>query len=223
LPSTRLLRRFDTQRLIPAKYSDESVLGKLAQDDADLHALFELESLTNDRLEAEHGRHDTVGPRELVFSVPCAQIINAAFSHPHPLGSRFNGPERGAWYASFELETSEAEIAYHKTLELAEIDWWHESFSYVAFVADFSAEFHDLRGDERFVSCLDPESYVASQALAEGLLAEGALGLVYPSVRREGGTCLACFQPALVGNVRKGRQLLFRFEGTPNLKIDRLD
>jgi RES domain len=216
------LRRFDTHRLIPEKYSDESVLGKLTQDDADLALLFELENLTNDRLQAENNRHQTLGPRELVFSVPCAQIINAAFSHPHPLGSRFNGPERGAWYASFELETSEAEVAYHKTLELAEIDWWHESFSYVDFLADFSAELHDLCGDDRFSACLDPESYVASQTLAEQLFAQSSLGIVYPSVRRAGGTCLACFQPALVGNVRKGAQLRFLFEGTPVVSVERM-
>jgi hypothetical protein len=208
--------------LIPAKYSDESVLGKLTQDDADLHLLFELEGLTNDRLRAENGRYEGIGPRELVFSVPYAQIVNAAFSHPHPLGSRFNDPERGAWYAAFEIETSQAEIAYHKTLELAEIDWWYEAFTYVDFLADFSAEFCDLRGDARFVSCLDPESYVVSQTFAERLLVDGALGIVYPSVRRSAGTCIACFQPALVGNVRKGGQLVFRFQGTPEVRVETL-
>jgi hypothetical protein len=32
----------------------------------------------------------------------------------------------------------------------------------------------------------------------------GSLGIVYPSVRREGGTCIACFRPSIVANVRKG-------------------
>lgn len=214
LPKARLVRCFDTHRLIPERFSDESVLAKLA-DEADLPALFELESVTNDRLRAENNRHETVSPRELVFSVPCYAIINAAFCHPHPLGSRFNGPERGAWYASFELETSQAEILYHRGLELAEIDWWHEAFHYVDFLADFSAEFHDLRGDARFAACLDPNSYVASQSLAEQLLGAGSLGVVYPSVRKASGTCLVAFQPALVGNVRKSARFVFRWEGTP--------
>lgn len=208
--------------MIPAKYSDESVLAKLSDDIVDLQHLFELESLSNDRLRAEQGRSERIGPRELVFSVPCAQIINAAYSHPHPLGSRFNGPERGAWYAAFELETAQAEITYHKTLELAEIDWWHESFTYVDFLADFSAELYDLRGDERFAACLAADSYVASQALAERLLAQEALGIVYPSVRKQDGTCLVSFQPALVANVRKSTQWLFRFEGTPVVKVTAL-
>lgn len=42
--------------------------------------------------------------------VPYYRIVNAAFTHAHPLGSRFNDPDRGAWYAAFELETAQAEI-----------------------------------------------------------------------------------------------------------------
>ena len=41
----------------------------------------------------------------------------------------------------------------------------------------------------------------------------GSLGIVYPSVRREGGTCLACFQPSIVANVRKSTQ--YRLVWTP--------
>ncbi len=61
--------------------------------------------------------------------------------------------------------------------------------------------------------CLDPESYMASQELAEQLLEAGSLGVVYPSVRKPEGTCLACFRPALVTNVRQGRAYLFRWDG----------
>jgi hypothetical protein len=41
------------------------------------------------------------------------------------------------------------------------------------------------------------------------------LGIVYPSVRREGGTCLACFRPSIVGNVRRSAQ--YRLIWTPLL------
>src|SRR5205814_10524952 len=117
--------------------------------------------------------------------------------HPHPLGARFNGPERGAWYAAFELKTAQAEIAFHKAVELAEVDVWTESVTYDDYLADFSAPFHDLRGDARFAACLAADRYTASQELAERLLAAGSSGVVYPSVRRAAGTCLACFRPPL--------------------------
>jgi RES domain len=73
----------------------------------------------------------------------------------------------------------------------------------VDFLADFRGEFHDIRGDGSFAKCLDPGSYRASQNLAGELLEEGSAGVVYPSVRHAGGTCIACFRPTLVNNVRK--------------------
>lgn len=45
------------------------------------------------------------------------------------------------------------------------------------------------------------------------LFEEGSLGVVYPSVRHSGGTCIACFRPALVMNVRKGPTYRFVWSG----------
>ena len=89
-----------------------------------------------------------------------------------------------------------------ESIEFAEIDWQErEEIGYDDYLADFTAAFHDLRGvvDE----ALSPSSYVRSQELAEELLELGSLGIIYPSVRREGGTCIACFRPSVVANVRK--------------------
>jgi hypothetical protein len=221
LPAVRLVRQNDTHRLIPSKYSEEgdSVLAQIADDDAHLQALFDLDHATNDRLLAENNRVLGIGIHELVFGVPSFRVVNAAFCHPHPLGSRFNGPDRGAWYAAFELETAQAEIAFHKWNELAEVGWTEEELSYDDYVADFSAELHDIRRDKRFADALKPDSYVASQELAEKLMEAGSLGIVYPSVRRRPGTCVACFRPALVMNVRKGKTYRFRWEGKPKPAI----
>lgn len=204
IPPVRLLREPDTHRLVPCRHlpGGDSVLTRIADDDAHLEAIFELDAATNERLTAERGQAAGIGPEELVAAVPCAAVVNAVFCHPHPLGSRFNGPERGAWYAGFEIETAQAEVAFHKSVELAEVGWPDESVGYEDYLADFNAECHDLRGARGFRAVLDPGSYVASQALAEKLLEAESLGIVYPSVRRPGGTCTACFRPALVGHVR---------------------
>jgi len=229
LPPTSLVRQYDTHRLIPSHYRDggESVLTYIADDEAHLQSLFELDHATNDRLWAENGRALSIAPHELVVGVPHFRVINAAFTHPHPLGSRFNGPDRGAWYAAFELETSQAEIIFHKTTEYAEIDFFEDSVTYDDYLADFSASLHDLRPSlqdlasaERFAACLDPNSYVASQALAARLRSEGALGVIYPSVRYPGGTCLAALQPALVGNVRRAATYRFTWRGSPEPSVE---
>jgi hypothetical protein len=197
------------------------VLVRIADGDRHLQDVFELVHATNDRLLGEHNLLAGIGVDELVSGTPYARIVNAAFCHPHPLGSRFNGPDRGAWYAGFAAETAQAEVAFHKSVELAEVGWLEEALTYDAYVADVSAELHDLRGDARFAACLAPESYVASQGLAQRLLEAGSLGVVYPSVRHRGGTCLACFRPALVMNVRKGATYRFRWEGasTPTIEV----
>lgn len=214
LPPVRLVRQPDTHRLVPARRG-ESVLAAIADDDAHLEAIFELDAATNDRLLAEHGLLPGIGPEELVFAVPQAAIVNAAFCHAHPLGGRFNGPDRGAWYAAFDLPTSQAEVGFHKSVQLAEIGRFEDTVTYDDYLADFSASFHDLRRARGFRACLDPGSYVASQALAERLLDAGSLGVVYPSVRHAGGTCLACFRPALVANVRRAKTYRFTWQGGP--------
>jgi RES domain len=221
LPATALIRQFDTHRLIPSKYSagGESVLVRIADDDRHLQDIFDLDNATNERLRAENNRLPGIGIDELVFGVPYYRIVNAAFCHAQPLGSRFNAPDRGAWYAAFELPTAQAEVAFHKTIELQEVGWLEESVTYDDYLADFSAELHDIRRDKAFAACLDPDSYIASQGLAAQLLEAGALGVVYPSVRREAGTCLACFRPALVMNVRKDNTYRFSWNKAGKLKI----
>lgn len=221
-PETARIRQLDTHRLIPTKYSEngDSVLVRIADDDDHLQSIFDLDHATNDRLLAENDLLPGIGVDELVFSVPSYRIINAAFTHAHPLGSRFNGPDRGAWYAGFELETSHAEVAWHKSLELAEIDWQNESVTYDDYLADFGGEYHDIREADDFMDCLTPDSYVASQGLAERLLEGGSPGVIYPSVRHPGGVCLACFRPALVGNVRKSARYRFTWSGKAEPEIE---
>ena len=213
LPHVSRLLQDDTHRLIPSAYDKESVLNRLTTDSDELAALFELEGATNERLLGEAGLLPGITVRELVFGLSYSHIVNSAFTHAKPLGSRFNGPERGAWYAGFSLETAGIEVAFHKSEELREINWQEkEAFAYADFWVDFRGQFHDIRGDSRFAKCLDPDSYATSQKLAGELLDKGSPGVVYPSVRHSGGTCIACFRPALVNNVRKGGQVSMEFE-----------
>ena len=203
-PSVTFIRQDDTHRLIPHRFSDEQALARLSSSEQDLHEIIELDGATDDRLAAEQNLIPGISIHELLFGVPYAHVVNAAFAYAHPAGGRFNGPDRGAWYAAFELETAQAEIAFHKSQELLEISWREpETFVFYDFLADFRADFHDIRRGRNYSGCLDPESYRSSQKLAMELLAAGSAGIVYPSARRSNGTCLVCFRPALVTNVRR--------------------
>ncbi|HET7619987.1 MAG TPA: RES family NAD+ phosphorylase [Vicinamibacterales bacterium] len=221
LPPVRLVRQHDTHRLVPSVHlaRGDSILVAIADNDAHLQAIFELDSATDDRLLAGQQRLPGIGVEELVYGVPHAAVINAAFCHAHPLGARFNGPDRGAWYAAFDVATAQAEVAFHKSVQLAEIDRFDDSVTYDDYLADFRASFHDLRRAPAFRACLAPVSYVESQALAERLLEADSLGVVYPSVRRPRGTCVACFRPALVTNVRRAKTYRFTWSGTPEPRV----
>ena len=210
------MRRNDTHRLIPSRYvaGGQSVLSRIANSRQHLNEILTLDDLTNDRLNAENDLLPSIGVNELVFGVPNDHIINAAYTHAHPLGNRFNGPNRGAWYAAFDIGTAQEEIIYHKNVDLSEIDYFYDDVTYDDYLADFSAQFHDLRDEPEFTACLSPTSYIASQTLAEALLESGSLGVVYPSVRDSAGTCIACFRPALVGNVRRETTYRFQWTGT---------
>jgi hypothetical protein len=71
----------------------------------------------------------------------------------------------------FRVETSQAEVSFRKSVELAEVDWFEEEEAiYDDYLAGFSAELHDIRKSKQFANCLAPNSYVASQGLAQRLL-----------------------------------------------------
>jgi hypothetical protein len=110
------------------------------------------------------------------------------------------------------MQTAQAEVAFHRSVELKEVEWKAEEVSpYIDYLADFRHEFHDIREDQTFAECLNPNDYGPSQALGFNLLNRGSAGIVYTSVREKGGVCLACFRPPLVLNVREGPMVKFTF------------
>jgi hypothetical protein len=218
-----------THRLIPSKWSARgTVLAELADNDAEVRDLIELDGATNARLLSEEGLLPGIGVHELLYGVAYSEIVNAAFTHAAPRGGRFSNNLRGAWYAGMERETSIAEVAFHKLEQLREVDWPHEEISTCDdYLADFAAEFHDLRGGAtRFARFLKPgpipECYQPSQQLAAGLLEHGSNGIVFPSVRRAGGTCVACFRPALVYHVRRDGRFEFRLHARHDFTANRV-
>ena len=216
LPPVAVLDQRDTTRLINSKYlpDESSVLTRIADDAAHLETIFALDTLSNDRIRAAHDLLPGVAADELVYGFAHHSVVNAAYCHAGPFGARFNGPDRGAWYAGFSRETALAEIVFYKTLALQEIDHFHDSVTFDAYLADFEGEFHDIRGPGHD-AYLKPDDHAPAQRLAEDLLASGALGVIYPSVRHPGGTCLACFVPREVRNVRRDVRLRLLWTGSP--------
>jgi len=217
-PPVSAVKWDDTHRLIPASYADTDApfVEELTENPGDVALLIDLMSATNARLKAQADALPAgIRRDELVFAVPHWRIVNAAFCYPHPAGSRFSGPDRGAWYAARFIRTSLREVAFHKQIELAETDWWELTIDYQDYTADIHSDLHDLRHarDTNAKACLSPTSYRQSQDVAGELLEEESLGIVYPSVRDEGRGALACFRPASVANVRTGSSYRLKWTG----------
>jgi RES domain-containing protein len=212
-------------RLIPSRYSETgTVLEEVAVDEAMLADAARLDAATNERVQGELHGLSGISNFELVYGIPNAHIIRAAFLHPGPSGSRFNDTTRGAWYAARNVKTSIAEVAYHKAKRLAEMvvpglryERPNEEVStYDDWQADFHGPFHTLEPAEEYAQCLRPEPvpqcYMQSQLLARQLLAQKSNGILYPSVRHKGGACLACFRPALVYQPRRAARYEIRLK-----------
>jgi hypothetical protein len=212
------LKLTGTCRLVPSRYPTVGILDRIASPQ-DLPFVFELESWTNDRISNELGILHRIPPEEWVTGRPMASVVMAAFCHPRPGGGRFNGPDRGAWYAGTELDTAHAEIIYHRQRELLEVGVVEMRWQMRLYTADFDAAFEDVR---RRPALHDPDSYVASQAYARELLAAGSAGVFYRCVRRPGGECVACFRPRLVQNVRPGAHFEYSTAGGPSTSIRKL-
>ncbi|WP_340160891.1 RES family NAD+ phosphorylase [uncultured Hoeflea sp.] len=215
-------------RLISETHHKPPVLRGLVDSDAEASILAELEGETSARLIAEREGSTALDRRELAFARRAQDLklfgqshINAAFTYTRPTGNRFNSGDRGAWYCAWNMLTSAQEVGFHRTRELGFIGRYEDEARYVELLADFIGDFPDLHDDA--CPALDPDpvkGYPAGQVLAANLRREGHRGLIYPSVRHEGGRCFVAFDPGIIQNVRPGASWKLKWSGAPEFAIE---
>jgi hypothetical protein len=175
-----------------------------------------LEGLTNDRLRDENGTAPVMPETDRVQG-PGASIVMAAFAHSgRP--SRFSDGSYGVYYAAHSLETSVRETAYHRGRFLAATNEAPCEVDMRAYVGRPLQPFLDIRGP-RFTHLHHPDDYATPQAYAKPLRDEGHWGLVYRSVRHEGGECIAAFKPQAVSIPVAGAALAYVWDGERISKV----
>lgn len=199
-------------RIIPTRFPPIALFEAVA-DPADLEAVFLIEALTNDRLREEAGELALV-PTEDRVSGPGTSPIMAAFTHLNPGGDRFTDGSYGVFYASRALETAVSETRYHRTSFMKATNEPAQELDMRVYAADLQADLHDIRGlKNSHPDYYHLTQYAISQDFARSLRDAGSDGIVYDSVRHEGGECAAVFRPRLLANCRQERHLCYVWDG----------
>lgn len=199
-----------SHRIVPSIFPPRGLFDAVA-DPADLDAVFALEALTNDRLREQAGHLRRIPPERRV-SGPGTTPVMSAFTHVHPDGGRFSTAKFGAYYAARELPTAIAETVYHRERFLRASNEPPIDLQMRSYQGNVRADLHDVRGGD-WRRLHDPHSYAISQAFATRLRDKGSEGIVFDSVRKPGGQCVALFYPDLIGPVKQGPHLLYRWDG----------
>src|SRR3984957_5560323 len=160
----------------------------------------EIEGATSNRLLAESRGMEGIGRGEVIHGVPYASFVNAAFAYGKPReANRFNAAH-GAWYAALDVETCLREVAHHMREFLARSGQFKGVVEYAEMFASMAGEFVDLRQTPDH-PCLNPDpgvGYPVGNVIADAARAQGLNGIIYPSARQPGGTCIGALGPHAV-------------------------
>jgi RES domain-containing protein len=213
----------ETVRLVTTARLRAAVLTALVDGDEELALLAEIEGATSARQIAQDRGIAGLAANELVYDVAHAHFINAAFAYAKPgQPNRFNGADRGAWYAALDVATCLSEVGYHLTQALADAGDYHATVEYTEMFCSLAGAFLDLRQAPKHPS-LAPDiakAYPVGNALAAGARAAGLNGIIYPSVRHRGGTCIVALRPAAVQSVRQGAVYRMVWAGAPTPRVE---
>ncbi|HUE97592.1 MAG TPA: RES family NAD+ phosphorylase [Longimicrobiaceae bacterium] len=202
-----------TYRIIPSRFPPVQLFERVA-DPVDLDAVLEIEALTNERIRDEVGELNLVPPEDRV-SGPGSSFIMAAFTHVYPSGGRFNDGRFGAYYTARDRPTAIAETVYHRERFLAYTDQPPSELAMRVLRARVKGKMHELRGQSAELPAVyDRDDYTGGQALARRLREAGSYGIVYDSVRREGGECAAVLRPPVLSGCKQAEHLGYMWDGS---------
>lgn len=199
-------------RVIPTRFPAINLFDRVASPQ-DFEALYALEAMTNDRIRDEVGLISLVPPAERLFGNGSGPIM-AAFTHLNPHGSRFSDGSYGVFYCARDKATAIAETRYHASLFLNATHEASTRLQMRLYSVQAKGEVVDLREtsttDTRII---DPIDYSYSQGIGRQLRAEDVQGILYPSVRKPDGECLAALRTGILRDCLHSAYLEYNWNG----------
>jgi hypothetical protein len=200
-------------RIIPSIFPPIDLFERVAKPEH-LEAVQAIESAFNPRLRDAVGDLSLV-PREDRVAGPGAGYIMAAFTHLSPDGSRFSNGTYGVFYAAQREATAIAETRYHRERFMRATHQPRCELDMRVLSVTVKGTLHDLRALESVMpDVYRADDYTAPQLLGGALRAGGSNGVVYDSVRHEGGKCVGVFRPRLLSQCKESKHLRYIWDGS---------
>ena len=202
------LRWSRSVRLVSDEHAPIEIFERVS-DPSDLDVVLAFEALADPAARDLAGRLVAIPVEDRVHGPGSSDAMTPFLYYP-PEGSRFTDGTFGVYCAAREQATAVAESAWHRARLYAATDAPSTEIPMIELVASHDADVHDIRGEADARSELyhpDPARHGASQAFAAALRSRGSTGIVYDSVRRPGGQCVAFFRPRSVGSVERAGRL----------------
>ncbi|MBA1275075.1 RES family NAD+ phosphorylase [Stutzerimonas azotifigens] len=189
-------------RLVNSKFPPIALFDDVA-DASDFETLYQLQALTNPRLQNEAGRLELIPRSEIPFGIPGCSYATAPFTHVNPSGSRFSDGTYGVLYLAATMDTALAEVHHHQELYWSKVD----DLNFERFVFRGLSCLFDETGmlDATGIPATDPlyhpSDYRHSRHLGRLIKEAVRPGLRYRSVREEGKDCWALMTPKPVFSI----------------------
>jgi len=213
IPATSCICWRQTVRLVPSRFPPILLFERVA-DSSDYDALYQLESMTNERLRNEEGDVFLVDPADRIYGAGSTPIM-AAFTHSNPSGSRFSDGSYGVYYAGRDMHTAIAEVSHHMARFYLATKEGPLQTDMRAYFADVNADMQDIRGMQPALpDVYRPNDYSASQPYGATLRKANVMGIAYSSVRQLDGECLAIFRPVALSPATQGPHYRFDWNGS---------
>jgi hypothetical protein len=199
-------------RVIPSRFPAISLFERVASP-ADFDALYALEAMTNNRIRDEVGEISLVPVEERLFGNGSTPIM-AAFTHVNPQGSRFSDGTYGVFYCGYDKHTAIAETCYHSALFMGATNESAMRLQMRLYSVGVEGLVADLRqATITDPHIIDPDNYGHAQGIGRKLRADGCAGILYPSVRKSDGECLAALRTGILRECLHAAYLEYNWNG----------
>ncbi|TGN42042.1 RES family NAD+ phosphorylase [Marinobacter confluentis] len=201
-------------RLVNSKFPPINLFDDVADQD-EFELLYELQAMTNPRIQTEVGNLNLIRRSEIPFGITGCSYATSPFTHVNPDGSRFSDGQFGVLYLADSMTTAIAEVAYHQGRYWGGVKGLaYDRMVYRGLKFKMAqTECHDATTYGQDHPIYQPDSYTASRAFGRKLFRAGSRVLQYHSVRNPGATCWGLFTPKHVSSVIQSTHFEFIWNG----------